>query len=620
MDLIRVQCETCQSWLKVRGEGFLGEVHACPKCGGMVLIAAPPAEPTETRADAPTPGPPAMLGMSNTLEETEAPTDASAPPTETTADAAAEPEPIEEATEPVAAAVTSWAPIATTALSLMATGAILAAWWVSGSDSTVATADPAEVTQSESPAEPDQIEPADAVNDPIGPSAELVETTEPDGSLDEASVAPPDEPVTPDFDLPPVQEATEPEPDPITDSPDEPLAEPIATTEPEPDTTYDNAPAVIDPLSLDPTEIELILRRGDSETTEPSGAEEATESPAADPAIEPAGPTLDERLAAAARRGGIYVQRGPTDATTGPPTLAAETALTRVVPSVDLREIPLEEAIRLLGKLAGTPITLDPLALQRAGVRPTRPIDLIGEGQTIGDLLTMALGKSRLTYATEGPYITVVRKGAAREREIVHRLADLAGDKPEELSDLLNSLLSTDRPLEVNAAGELKLSAPMGLHYDLLILCERLRAQRGLPTESKYPRDLLPPESPSSAMTSLLERHTTFSFVEPVPLTTVFDHWRRITKRPFLIDWRSLGDAGLGPQTTVVCSATNRPLQAALTGVLEPLGLDWTPAIGGSIWITTANELSQTIPLSGLSSAARSGVELQLRNVSTDPR
>jgi hypothetical protein len=36
-----LRCETCQARLRVRDEQFLGQVQSCPKCGSMVLIAAP---------------------------------------------------------------------------------------------------------------------------------------------------------------------------------------------------------------------------------------------------------------------------------------------------------------------------------------------------------------------------------------------------------------------------------------------------------------------------------------------------------------------------------------------------------------------------------------------------
>ncbi len=577
MDLIRIQCETCQSWLKVRGEGFIGEVHACPKCGSMVLIASPPpaASADAPTAQAPEAPAPVTLGLGDTLEATDAPEQPAEPAT---------PEPIEPdyepGPEPIAEAASGWAPIATTAISLMATGAILAVWWVSEPSESVATADPLEPAAIEPSPIEEPTQPLDQTPEIVDPTPDEIAPVEPESlPVSEEPSDPATEPDEPAFQLPPETETAETPPS-STETPTEPA--------------FDEAPSVIDPLSLDPTEIELVLRKGDATPGAIATPTDIPEPAAIDgpPVVEE--PTLDDRLAAAAKRAGIFVRRGPTDDTTGSPAGSAETALTRVVPSVELRDIPLDKAIRLLGELAGLPITLDPVALQRAGVAADKPIDLVAEEQTLAELLNATLKSARLAYTTDGPSIVVYRQGADRPRQITHQLNDLAGDDPEALAERLERLLAADRPLSINAAGELTLDAPMGLHYDLLVACERLRLERGLSAGTKYPRHLLPTDSISDAIGSLLERRTTFSFVEPTPLARVIDHWRRVTKRPILVDWQALGEAGLGPRTTIECSVTSRPLRMALDGVLQPLGLAWAPAIGDSLWITTADRARQT--------------------------
>jgi hypothetical protein len=41
VDPFQVSCETCRTRLRVRDERVVGQIHACPKCGSMVHIAAP---------------------------------------------------------------------------------------------------------------------------------------------------------------------------------------------------------------------------------------------------------------------------------------------------------------------------------------------------------------------------------------------------------------------------------------------------------------------------------------------------------------------------------------------------------------------------------------------------
>ncbi|QDT69890.1 hypothetical protein MalM25_28330 [Planctomycetes bacterium MalM25] len=578
MDLIRVQCETCQTWLRVRGEGFVGEVHACPRCGSMVLIASTPAALPET-AEAATPAP--TLGLSDTLETFEPP-----PEPETT-----EPEPLAETPEPVealaepTASLGSWAPIATTAAALMATSALVGAWWVAGSPTgEVAQTERAQTEGASSVALPGEaeggrsaaVEPS-VVKSVVEPVEPVVAVEEPEPVVEADGAAEPNA-----FELPPT-----PEVEPVP-----PASAPAAATPPTSVAPLsDGPPTAIDPLAIDPTEIELVLRRGDGSASSP-GAEPSEPASPPTPAETPppAEPSLDERLAQAGAQAGIFVRLGPTDASTGPPNASADKALTQVVPSIELRAIPLDEAVRLLGELAGTPITLDPAALRRAGVRPNKPIDLIAEDQTLGQILAAGLKQARLRYATDGAHVLVERVGDSQTREITHRLGDLVGGDPQALASELARRLPHEIDLTIGADGALPLNALGRVHFDLLVACETLRAERGLPATSKYPRALLATEPYETAIAPTLDRRTTFSFVSPTPLTEVFDHWRRVTERPILVDWPALASVGIGPRTTVECSVTNRPWRAALDGVLTPLGLTWRADFAGSIWITAAAE------------------------------
>jgi hypothetical protein len=251
-----------------------------------------------------------------------------------------------------------------------------------------------------------------------------------------------------------------------------------------------------------------------------------------------------------------------------------------------LHDIPLDKALQLVGNLAGVPITIDPVALRIVGVSASKPIDLVGESVTLADLLVTSLKPLRLGYVAEGPFVTVVRLGADEVRTISHQVADLAADDAAGLADLLRRIGGLPADAEV-IAGKLAVAAPLATQYDLVVLCERLRMARGLPTKTKYPRSLLSAEASMTTLTPVLDRRTTFSFVEPTPLADILAHWRRVTGLSILVDWRALADIGYGPRSTVECSVTNRPWRAALDGVLQGLGLTWSAVDGRTLWITT---------------------------------
>src|SRR5947209_3827091 len=56
MDLFAITCTTCKSRLRVRDPAAIGQILACPKCGGMVMVKPPPAwnEASEQKSDLPT--------------------------------------------------------------------------------------------------------------------------------------------------------------------------------------------------------------------------------------------------------------------------------------------------------------------------------------------------------------------------------------------------------------------------------------------------------------------------------------------------------------------------------------------------------------------------------------
>src|SRR5436853_2792881 len=56
MDLFAITCTTCKSRLKVRDPAAVGQILACPKCGGMVMVKPPPAyvDAADQKSDLPT--------------------------------------------------------------------------------------------------------------------------------------------------------------------------------------------------------------------------------------------------------------------------------------------------------------------------------------------------------------------------------------------------------------------------------------------------------------------------------------------------------------------------------------------------------------------------------------
>ena len=584
MTAFRVQCETCQSWLKVRDEGFVGEVHACPKCGSMVLIAAPIGEATAQPAVAA----PIVAVMSDTLETTEAPAETFAVPPPL-------PEPVVEA---ASGAAFPWVLVASLSSVAFAGVATVAFFLWPGAKTPGTSAEPVAVQEQSIGAEPAPSTESETA------SARLTAATHGDSqslSTEEAGADDPPTELTVSNELPAESIAAD-EQEPVT-LPPEQVTESLSAAEAEPVERValastpvveeapkpDEPPQEIDPLAIDFDEVEIVLRKGADAGVLEKAPEQEPPLPAA---TEPSGPTLDEKLVAVAQHAGVFVRRGATNETNGPFGGSSLAALTYVVPSVDLRKVPLDEAMRLVGKVAGVPITIDPVALRLAGVSASKPIDLVGESVTLSDLLASSLTALRLGVVAEGPYVTVVRLEADEVRAIQHPVADLVASDEAEFMDLLRSVgkLPADSQF---IDGKLAVTAPLATQYDFVVLCERLRIARKLPAKTKYPPSLLSVEPSLATLAPVLDRRTTFSFVEPTRLVDVFAHWRRVTGLSILVDWRALADIGYGPRSTVECSVTNRPMRAALDGVLEGLGMTWGAIDGRTLWLTTRDAAQQ---------------------------
>lgn len=601
MTTIRVQCETCRAKLRVRDEGFLGEVHACPRCGSMVLITRPTSgdsvEPAEATGVSSSPAGGALgpaggastpagltLGLSQSLEPLpgENPTSEAvpaAPASVEPGDVAADDYLTENAVPQNATAgpgpFAVWAPIATAGLALLATGAVVAVWLTQQAGSVGAT--PAPTSTAASDAADSTAEggaPTPEPNDVAAQIADPPESTAADAGAIAESPMPVEAPAAPPANPAPERIAR------ATPTPAPPVAAPPADEPVE--------PKMIDPLDFDPSEAELILRRTDAPADRPADAfqppNDAPPRPTPDESLRA---ELDGRLADAGKTAGVWIEQGPTDVESGPPQTDAAERLAVAPPQIDLHNVPLIEAVRLVEDLAAAPIAIAPAALRRAATPADRPIDLVGEKSPLARVLADALTPARLTIETAGAYATIARQDARQMRTVTHRVEDLAGDDPQRLAEWLERLTPLPTASAIDSAGGLQVTAPLATHYDLVTLCERLRLARGRSIQSKYPRAMLPTEPALLAMSPILDRRTTFSFIEPVALTEVLDYFARATGRPLLVDWPAVGRAGLGPQSKLACSVANRPWRVALDGVLGPLGLRWDACDLGALCVST---------------------------------
>ncbi|MEM8866201.1 MAG: hypothetical protein AAGF31_11715, partial [Planctomycetota bacterium] len=229
-----------------------------------------------------------------------------------------------------------------------------------------------------------------------------------------------------------------------------------------------------------------------------------------------------------------------------------------------------------------------------------QPITLRGVGQTIGELLNQVLQPLRLEVVDEGQGFRLSRLGAQREKQATYRVDDLLPTGARDATPMVELLatLLPELPARIDADGaSLQVSGPAAAHMKVAILCERLRKARKLGPRSRYPEPLLQVKPSLATLDTVLQRTTTFSFVEFTPLAEIVDHWERTTGVTILVDWASLADNDLRPSTTLACSVNDRPWGEALDSTLAELNLAWRAVDPSTLQITTkpAAKAMQTI-------------------------
>jgi hypothetical protein len=283
------------------------------------------------------------------------------------------------------------------------------------------------------------------------------------------------------------------------------------------------------------------------------------------------------------------------------------------VAGIDFASIRLIDLVRMVGNLAGVPITIDVAALERLGIEPATTVTVRAAEKTAGEVLQQALATLRLAHRVAGDQVTVgARSGDDEQRSVKYRVDDLLGDgllgngllgngesAAEELASQIQRLVAPESwtaggsrgTVEVDG-GTLIVQQTAAVHYEIFAFCERLRLARGLALRSKNPRGRFPLASRRALAADRLNRPVTFTFDQPVRLRAVADYLEETTGTLILIDWASLQAADFLPSTLISCAVDQQPLGEALTAMLAPLELGWLAENADTIRIVSRAEAS----------------------------
>lgn len=615
---------------------MIGEIHACPKCGGMVLI-QPPAGWSEAAGGAAASAsavtkasivaaPQPLVGQS--FHEI---ADLSGLDLTTPAGQVAAPVPVEGA-----ANWSRWIVWGSAAGSVaIATASLVWALWPGDGAQVVRSA--VGVASGDNARVGDDVAPNDlqagqsVVEEPTATivNKPAVDVAAPTPKASEEVALP--EPPLAVVEVNPVREAKAENTELATAGDAGAVAIPEPSAEPAP-------LPVIDPRDVDPENLDLVLRKNPAngppvEGTKVLESEKASELPISsnvDGNEDATLANLEQALEAAAKDAEPEtVRRGPTSADDLPP-INVVALLKGSIPEIDVPRLPLHRAVAMLTELTAIPITLDPAALRMAGVSPNQEVAIRGKNVTAEDLIRSTLGVAKLQFEQRGNQLIVVRTGADKVGERDYRVEDLlppGTTGAESVAKLLHSMVSPESWDGQGGNGKivvdeskLKVTQSQAVHYDALIFCERLRKARGLKLQSKYPVDLLRTKPLETALAPTLDRRTTFSFVTWTPLLQVVRHWERESKLTILVDWSALADVQLAPASTIACAVEGVSWREALDAVLEPLGLAWVPVDETTMQITSraAAEAHEYVDFYPVASGDSEALATQLRESMPD--
>jgi hypothetical protein len=618
----RVTCETCHSRLKIRSPEVIGEIHACPKCGSMVQIVPPSgwsagSSVVAASASSVSPLEPA-ISISNTIVGTEFHIDeaalaqGSAPVAVTTS--VVEPRAASAEATVVPATVAGRSHLLIWGLSgaaLVLVGGLAVALLLSKNSLPTASAPVATTAQTkpvvigpskeQNIASPESI-PAEATSLAANKQPTIAESAPIASATSEVEADSPHalEPQTSTGPAPPAagtQVAKVAEPAAVATS------DPALPPETKKVTGANSTPATaaapvlqFDPLDFDTVRLSVPASSGeaaagsvppelpDSHTEADDRAAPAAEAELKDVPPPALNPTVSVRVGAV-----------PAESMKSRDDVAK---LALELDAIQLNDVPLVQFLDTVSEMSGAPITLDPIALELAGVSQRALVSIDSHGAPLEKLLRDALAKNRLELVESDGRISVGLPDAKERGSVDHEVADLAaGADAAGVARLIEQFVEpatwkSGGGGEIQAIGtKLHVENTLRVRRQALLFCERLRLARGLPIRSKYPAALLSVASPYQTVSAKLNAPTTFTFLPWARFTDVIQHWQKMTGVTILVDWSALADVEIGPSTPIACSAVDRKWQEAFSGILDPLSLGWWAVSGDTIQITSRDAL-----------------------------
>jgi hypothetical protein len=269
------------------------------------------------------------------------------------------------------------------------------------------------------------------------------------------------------------------------------------------------------------------------------------------------------------------------------------------IAEVEFADVPLKNFLRFVTNFSTIPVSVDPDALALVRATPHSKVNVRKTDATIDQLLTAALGPLQLAYTTVDQQLVVTRpplpEGGLRQHS--HAVSDLVGNDPQALTQLADLIVEFVEPSSWEAAGgsgvvreelpSLVIQQRETVLFQAIVFCERLRAARHLPPQSKFDPQLFSLEPRLNRIAPRLAKPVTLNFPQPASFARILDRLSDEGGVEILVDWQALVQLGWTPDTETTVTANQRPLGEVLTEMLQPMELTYRVLDAASVQVTS---------------------------------
>ncbi len=269
------------------------------------------------------------------------------------------------------------------------------------------------------------------------------------------------------------------------------------------------------------------------------------------------------------------------------------------IAEVEFADVPLEAFLRFVMSFSTIPITLDLDALALVRATPRTKVSVRTTNATVDQLLTAVLGPLQLAHVTVGQQLIVTRapRPDGELRTHSHAVSDLVGSDPQQLQQLADLIEEMVEPATWQAAGgpgvmqeqmpALVIQQQDTVLFQAIVFCERLRAARGLPPQSKFNPELFSLTPPWARASSLLVKPVTLNFLQPASLVRILSRMSEDTGLAIVVDWQALATLGWTPDTETTLAVNQRPADEVLTQLLQPMELTYRIVDATTVQVTS---------------------------------